>query len=56
MMIRKFRLRSFQSIEQVDMLVPPGEEGVPVKTNPFSLDFYEFRQFGEWGRYKGYET
>jgi|GEM_PF-5687136 len=50
------RPRSFQSVEQVDMLVPPGDDEIHMSNNPEMLDLLDFKRPWDWGSYLGYEA
>lgn len=53
---RKNRLRSFHSFEQIDMLIPPGDEENSMRNTLEESDFLEFKRPGDWGSYLGYEA
>jgi hypothetical protein len=56
MLFRKIRVRSFQSFEQIDLLVPPGYEENSTRNNLEKVDFLEFKRSGDCGSYLGYEA
>jgi hypothetical protein len=56
MSFRRIRPRSFQSFEQIDLLIPPGYEENSITNNLEKADFSEFKRPGDLGSYLGYEA
>jgi hypothetical protein len=56
MPLHKIRPRSFQSFEQVDMLIHPESEEISMRNGLEKTDFLEFKRPGDWGSFLGYEV